>query len=467
MRSIIFFLLLFPFLCIAQPASIVIDSVGNNARIKYDGARTNILIGNNSGNINGTGEDNTFIGQNAGSNHTAGIRNVNIGSNAGLNLAAGYYNINIGVSAGNRNQSGYGNINIGDEAGYIDTLGENNIRIGDYTGRNSKGNRNIMIGKSAGLSFIGDDRLIIDNSNTTQPLLHGFFADDSLVINGDLNVTGKIIGTSIEIMGLLGNGYSAVFPEVLDNTVSLEINSILPLTNVLITNSIGFEIDTFTLPGGGGGTCLDPNTAFTGEFPITFETDNAADIALLQSWFASPNARSGSIIIKNIGGAETTRYNFYDYVPNSTGPGTDGRTSFTLFHNLAPNTTQGVEIMEYLGSSASYDPVTDKVVEITGISHTDFCPAVEVDYTKRVITLEMTYNEGAGLIDWINGFATGIIDKKSMSIIETVNGPGTTETSRENFFEVVPFKYEVSYGFGLNTKQKAKIQLLYGCNEPG
>jgi hypothetical protein len=463
MRAFTFLIFVLPVFCLAQPASIVIDSVGNNARIKYAGLSTNILIGSNAGNFSGLGGANNFIGLNAGSSHTSGIRNIAIGNDAGRNLMTNNYNINLGVGAGFSNESGAGNINIGDEAGYSDVLGSENVRIGDYVGRNSIGSRNVLIGTSVGLDLVGDDQLMIDNNSTPFPLLHGFFDKDSLVINGDLRVTGNLIAPIdvSQITGILGSGNSAVFPVVIDNTVSIEIEGIINST-ALITNSVGFEADTMTLPG----SCLEPTIGFTAEFPITFETANTTDISALNIWFSGPSPRSGSIIIRDIGGNETYRFNFFDYVPNSTTAGSDGRTSFTISHNQVPNNNVAFEIDEYLGSSFSYNPATDKRVEIEGITHAFFCPAVEVDYTKRVITLEMTYNEGLGLVNWINNMVRGInTTKRAMSIIETTDG--MTETSRENFFEVIPFKYEIIYGFGLNTKMKARIQLLYGCNEPG
>jgi hypothetical protein len=396
---------------------------------------------------------NTFFGAFFG--YQAGRKNI------------GCCNTFIGSTTGGLNTTGIENTFLGTGAGEQSVIGNGNTYLGRFAGRLSTGSRNVFVGSGAGYGELGDDLLYIDNGGTTTPLLHGFFAKDSLVINGDLNITGNLIAPSIQVSrltGVLGNGYSAVAPVVADNTVEIEISSVLSGSDVLVTSSVGFEIDTFTLFG--GGTCLNPNVGFSDEFPLTFETDNASDITALNSWYASPSPVSMSMIFKDSGDSETSRINMFEYYPGTTSAGTGGRTSFTLRNGIPPRSNSLVEIDEYLGSSNSFNPATDELVEISGVTHSNFTPAVQVDYGKRVITLEMTYDEGAGLITWINDVSDGVPgQKKAVSIIET--NDGVTEISRENFFEVLPFKYEIIYGFGLNTKMVARIQLIYGCNEPG
>ncbi len=64
---------------------------------------------------------------------------------------------------------------IGQSAGYLGTTGSNNV----------------MIGYQAGYSETGSNKLYIDNSNTTSPLIYGDFANDELTINGTLKtITG-------------------------------------------------------------------------------------------------------------------------------------------------------------------------------------------------------------------------------------------------------------------------------------
>jgi hypothetical protein len=387
------------------------------------------------------------------------------GYQAGRNNT-GCCNTFIGSTTGGLNTTGLENTFLGTGAGEQSTTGNGNTYLGRFAGRFSTGSGNVFMGVAAGYFEEGNNLLYIDNNTTSQPLLHGFFAKDSLVINGDLNVTGEIIDLSIDesqVNTNMGSGYSAWLPEVLDNTVEIDISGLSLVGDFFITNPIGFEIDTFTLFGG---TCLNPNVSFSDELPLTFETDNASDIAALNAWYASPVNRSLSIVLKDLAGDETSRINMFEFSPGTTTAGSDGRTSYTLVNNLSANNSVGIEIDEYLGSMFSFNPSTDKKVEIAGITHANFSPAVQVDYGKRVITLEMTYNEGAGLIDWINNVSEGALgQKKAMSIIETTDG--VTEISREDFFEVLPFKYEITYGFGLNTKMVARIQLIYGCNAPG
>lgn len=476
MRTIIMFLFLCPFFCIAQQPDITVDVISNTSRIQFTGLKNNILIGKDVGSPNSTGTRNTFIGLNSGSQHTSGNDNVFTGSDSGISLTTGSFNVFMGSYSGYETTTGNGNVYIGNGAGASDISGSFNVRIGNYAGNNSKGDRNILIGANAGSSHLGDDQLFIDNSSTQYPLIHGDFSTDHLTINGtingtedlnidgDLSIGGELLVNSInvnQITGILGGGYSAVFPEVMDNTVLLYIPGIFQ-GDVVITSSVGFEIDKFSLPAG---SCLDTYSGNNQEFPITFETDNVSDISNLQSWFSSPDNRNMSIIIKDLSGSEVYRINLQEYKPESTGPGSDGRTSFTLICDSSPDTTLDIEVPDYLGSSFSYDPATDELVEISNLI-SNFTPVVQVDYVNQVITLEMTYNEGEELINWINGFGdASSTPNVSMSIIETTDG--MTEISRENFFELIPFKYEMIYGFNLNTKVKTRVQIYYGCNEPG
>jgi hypothetical protein len=397
------------------------------------------------------------------------------GYQAGMNNL-GCCNTFIGSTTGGLNTTGIENTFLGTGAGEQSVIGNGNTYLGRFAGRLSTGSGNVFVGNYAGYFEQGNNRLYIDNSATAFPLLHGFFLEDSLVINGDLNIKGNLITELDEsqISGVLGEGYSAVFPDELDNTVLLEITGILPAgENVLISNPVGFELDTFTLFGG---TCLNPHVGYSDELPLSFETDKPSIIAAMDNWYASPNERSMSIIFKDLAGNENYRFNMFSYYPGTTSPGSGGRTSYTLHSGLYGNNSvlqgydqyvnQAVDIVEHLGSSLSFNPATDKIVEITGISHPNFTPAVNVDYASRVITLEMSFNEGEDFITWLNDVRNGELGQsKAVSIIETTDG--VTEISRENFFETLPFKYEIICGFGLNTKVVARIQLIYGCNAPG
>ena len=60
--------------------------------------------------------------------------------------------------------------------------------IGLFAGGTNIGSDNIFLGCHAGYFEQGDNKLYIENSNSTLPLIYGEFDNDFLRINGTLNV---------------------------------------------------------------------------------------------------------------------------------------------------------------------------------------------------------------------------------------------------------------------------------------
>jgi len=92
-----------------------------------------------------------------------------------------------------------------------------------------------------------------------------------------------------------------------------------------------------------------------------------------------------------------------------------------------------------------------------------FTPAFELDTVARTITFTLDYNEGYKIYDWIKEIISGTGTSHSISEIHTTDG--MTEIGRYNYFNCIPIKYEQIYGFGLNTKLKARIVIAYGFRE--
>ncbi|MCP4551457.1 MAG: hypothetical protein GY834_05330 [Bacteroidetes bacterium] len=84
------------------------------------------------------------------------------------------------------------NVAIGDSALYSNTTGNNNTVLGYEAGKEALGLGNIFLGHQAGKDATGDNKLYIDNSDTTAPLIYGDLAADSLHINGHLKVLETI-----------------------------------------------------------------------------------------------------------------------------------------------------------------------------------------------------------------------------------------------------------------------------------
>ncbi len=167
---------------------------------------------------------NTAIGANSLATLTRATQNVAIGAEtmaAGMGYVNGGFafatdNIAIGYAAmmttnPTNSSNGYRNIGIGTDALRNNTTGSYNLGIGYQAGySNSTGNGNICIGYQAGYSETGSDKLYIDNSNTTTPLIYGDFSANRIGINcnnpqyplhvvGNLGVVGTIYATAASV----------------------------------------------------------------------------------------------------------------------------------------------------------------------------------------------------------------------------------------------------------------------------
>ena len=176
-----------------------------------------ITIGKGSGNItsntanghlalssNTLGEWNTALGNEALSNNIDGIWNTAVGDNALKNNITGEKNTAVGVYAlqasnGNNNtalghqalvnnSSGNANIALGNYALNTNLLGINNTSVGFEAGYSAVGSNNLFLGYQAGRSETGSNKLYIESSNSTTPLIYGEFDNDILRVNGTLQV---------------------------------------------------------------------------------------------------------------------------------------------------------------------------------------------------------------------------------------------------------------------------------------
>lgn len=124
------------------------------------------------------------------------------GNSAGQNNTS-YSNTMIGYKTGQNSAAGQGNVYIGSLTAQHAT-GSRNTYIGTGAGPVSSGSGNVFIGYNARLS--GDNKLAIDNSGTTTPLIYGDFASDQIGINTNsvpagytLAVKGKTITEEVKV----------------------------------------------------------------------------------------------------------------------------------------------------------------------------------------------------------------------------------------------------------------------------
>lgn len=124
-------------------------------------------------------------------------------------------NAATGYMASYSNTSGSFNTAYGSYANYYNEEGDKNTIIGYGAGRggtslhNKSGN--VFLGYKAGYYETGDNKLYIENSNSTTPLIYGEFDNDLVRINGDLDVTGSFSGIEIDDLSNGKTGGYSVF----------------------------------------------------------------------------------------------------------------------------------------------------------------------------------------------------------------------------------------------------------------
>jgi hypothetical protein len=198
---------------------------------------SNVFIGERAGYSNKTGNYNTIIGESAGRSHETGYSNVFIGPECGYSNIGGQYNTFLGGWTGYENE-GSSNVMIGTLSGNMNINGSYNTFLGRDAGRYSTGSQNVFIGNSAGSNETGSDKLYIDNSNTTAPLIWGDFSVNQLVING--NSGNNPNSRSFFVNGTAGGN----FPWNVDSDARMKknINSITDaLEKVMRLRGVNFE----------------------------------------------------------------------------------------------------------------------------------------------------------------------------------------------------------------------------------
>ncbi len=164
--------------------------IGYQAGYTNTGGGNNNFIGYQAGYSNTYGNTNNFVGNFSGQSNTSGLYNNFVGIQSGENNTNGSYNDFIGTYAGSNNTSGSDNVFLGFSAGNKNSTGNKNTFIGVNAGySNQTGDENVFIGHHAGYNETGSDKLYIENSSSSSPLIYGEFDNNLIKINGTLSVT--------------------------------------------------------------------------------------------------------------------------------------------------------------------------------------------------------------------------------------------------------------------------------------
>ncbi|MBA4851787.1 tail fiber domain-containing protein [Emticicia sp. BO119] len=284
-------------------------SVGQDA-LKVNTRDFNTAVGyralyNNASTPDGGGDDNTAIGVYSLLSNTTGFSNIGLGKSSLQNNTVGYWNIAIGTNALDENVGGYTNVAIGYDAvgratsanyntavgtyamrfsaggfntalggnalagngftpsngtlnvalgygaSYANISGSNNVAVGyDALNNNTTGNSNVAIGYNAGYSETGSNRLYIDNSGTSSPLIGGNFSTDKIGINRSMaNLDSRsenfqVQGSAFITGNLCAASYNCVSDFRYKKNISRLQNS---LTNLLTLRGVNYDwrIDEF------------------------------------------------------------------------------------------------------------------------------------------------------------------------------------------------------------------------------
>lgn len=157
-----------------------------------------------AGSFQGTpGNDNTYIGARV-ARSASGDFNVSAGAYSAYYLQNGSRNSYLGATAGFFNVSGDDNLFAGFASGYANKQ-SHNVMIGDGAGSSNNGARNVFLGYYAGANETGNDKLYIDNSNTSTPLIYGNFATKKIGINTN-NLVNQVGNADISAYSLYVKG---------------------------------------------------------------------------------------------------------------------------------------------------------------------------------------------------------------------------------------------------------------------
>ena len=219
-----------------------LEASPDNDEITFDiKGETKLIIKENTNGITtfslNNNNFNTVFGEGAGKDlvSTSSGSNTLIGRFAGAKVSDGVQNIFVGGSAGDKSN------------------GSRNIMIGVNAGADNRdGNANIFIGNRAGLSELGSSKLYIESSSgdSSQALIYGDFAADSLRINGKLNINGAYSfpnssGFSGQSLVLQANG--SLDWETPSSTIDALITSSNFIGNSIKLHQYGLGPDTVSI----------------------------------------------------------------------------------------------------------------------------------------------------------------------------------------------------------------------------
>ena len=212
----------------------------------------NTAIGYASLNKNTSGQSNTASGTLSLHKNISGAENTATGTQSLYNNTSGQSNSAFGYQALYRNE-GDRNTAYGSQALEYQEGGNNNTAIGYEAGKGSSyhdKSGGVFIGHQAGKNETDDNKLYIENSSSSTPLIGGDFAADEVYLNGnvgigtdspttELDVNGQVKASELEVNG----------PTVVNGQIQITGGD--PGPNKVLTSDAGGTASWATTGGGG------------------------------------------------------------------------------------------------------------------------------------------------------------------------------------------------------------------------
>ncbi|MBT3424033.1 MAG: hypothetical protein HN921_12580 [Bacteroidetes bacterium] len=224
--------------------------IGTEAGYSNTIGYSNSFVGYYSGYNNTTAGRNSFLGGFSGRSNTTGDHNCFLGYASGVDNTTGNYNTFSGAYSGANNTLGLGNVCMGMYSNRYNEEGSNNVIIGYSAGKGTSSHSksgNIFIGYQAGFNDTTDNKLYIENSNSSSPLIYGDFSTNLVRVNGTLDVNNAYQfpatdGTNGQVMTTDGSGAISWTTNSPDVDQIIEGNSKIEVTDAG-TGTIAFDID--------------------------------------------------------------------------------------------------------------------------------------------------------------------------------------------------------------------------------
>lgn len=284
--------------------------------------------------------------------------------------------------------------------------------------------------------------------------------------------TGRTINLTIDATqfpGIVAQNFTALFPDALVNTTSMFIGGIAVSCPMVVVNGPAVEIQAVQLASDRF------ESGFNQELPLVVEllppgygesANCETEIAQWRDRFSAglDSPRFISITVRNQNGTNAFSWQLSNYVPSSITDGVEGRR-VTFIHAGPPDITADMQRSEPWGTESLYFPPGDRRVEIAGVVAGAF-PAVVAE-TPTGLTLEYGYSEGGQIWDWVRNTMNGgsVLYRSNLSVV--VVDAALNETSRMNYSQCFPKRYEHFTGFGQALQAKERVFLQCNSRAPG